>query len=73
MADKNSSRRSPDKPGAAEGTVGKSYSGGFYTGAQLAGRLHVLGGYRWLKFTLVGEPDEKVANELFAGVRWQLR
>jgi len=23
-------------------------------------------GYRWLKFTLVNEPDEKVANELFA-------
>jgi len=40
--------------------------------ARLAGRLHVLGGYRWLKFTLVGEPDERVANELFAGVRWQL-
>jgi hypothetical protein len=46
----------------------------FTAGAEvrLAGRLHVLGGYRWLKFTLVGEPDEKMANELFAGVRWQL-
>lgn len=41
--------------------------------ARLAGRLYVLGGYRWLKFTLVNEPDEKVANELFAGVRWQLQ
>jgi len=41
--------------------------------ARLAGRLHVLGGYRWLKFTLVGEPDEKLSNELFAGVRWQLK
>ncbi|HVO47497.1 MAG TPA: YfaZ family outer membrane protein [Steroidobacteraceae bacterium] len=40
--------------------------------ARLAGRLYVLGGYRWLKFTLVNEPDEKVSNELFAGVRWQL-
>jgi YfaZ precursor len=40
--------------------------------ARLGGRLYVLGGYRWLKFTLVDEPDEKVANELFAGVRWQL-
>jgi hypothetical protein len=30
-----------------------------------------LGGYRWLKFTLFDQPDEKVANELFAGVRWQ--
>jgi len=46
----------------------------FTAGAQarLAGRLHVLGGYRWLKFTLDGQPDERVANELFAGVRWQL-
>jgi hypothetical protein len=40
--------------------------------ARLAGRLHVIGGYRWLKFTLVNEPDERVANELFAGVRWQI-
>jgi hypothetical protein len=40
--------------------------------ARLAGKFFVLGGYRWLKFTLVNEPDEKVANELFAGVRWQL-
>lgn len=23
-------------------------------------------------FTLVNEPDDKVSNELFAGVRWQL-
>ena len=40
--------------------------------ARLAGRLYVLGGYRWLKFTLVNQPDEKVANELFGGIRWQL-
>ncbi|MBV8855307.1 MAG: hypothetical protein JOZ93_07140 [Sinobacteraceae bacterium] len=46
----------------------------FTAGAEvrLAGRLFALGGYRWLKFTLVNEPDEKVSNELFAGVRWQL-
>jgi hypothetical protein len=46
----------------------------FTAGAEvrLAGRLYALGGYRWLKFTLVNEPDEKVSNELFAGVRWQL-
>ena len=41
--------------------------------ARLAGRLFVLGGYRWLKFTLVGQPDERVSNEVFAGVRWQLK
>lgn len=39
---------------------------------RLAGRLFALGGYRWLKFTLVNEPNEKVSNELFAGIRWQL-
>jgi hypothetical protein len=41
--------------------------------ARLSGRLFVLGGYRWLKFTLVNQPDERVANEVFAGVRWQLQ
>jgi hypothetical protein len=46
----------------------------FTAGAEirLAGRLFALGGYRWFKFTLVNEPDERLANELFAGVRWQL-
>lgn len=39
---------------------------------QFASRLTGLAGYRWLKFTLVNEPDEKVANELFAGLRWRL-
>lgn len=29
-------------------------------------------GYRWLKFTLVNEPDERVQNEVFAGLRWQM-
>jgi hypothetical protein len=37
-----------------------------------ASRLTGLAGYRWLKFTLVNEPDEKVSNELFAGLRWRL-
>jgi|SRR5581483_6946898 YfaZ precursor len=41
--------------------------------ARLSGRLYLLGGYRWLKFTLVNQPDEKVANELFGGIRWQLQ
>jgi hypothetical protein len=47
----------------------------FTVGAEirLAGRLYALGGYRWFKFTLVNEPDERLVNELFAGVRWQLQ
>lgn len=36
---------------------------------RLAGRA----GYRWLKFTTVGEPDVRVDNEVFAGLRWRLR
>jgi hypothetical protein len=40
--------------------------------ARLGGRLFVLAGYRWLKFTLVNQPNENVSNEVFAGVRWQL-
>jgi hypothetical protein len=46
----------------------------FTAGAELRfmPRLVGLAGYRWLKFTLVNEPDERVANEVFAGRRWQL-
>jgi YfaZ precursor len=46
----------------------------FTAGAEvrLMDRLYGLAGYRWFKFTLVDEPDEKLVNELFAGVRWQL-
>lgn len=36
-------------------------------------RLSGLAGYRWLKFTTVAEPDVRVQNELFAGLRWQPR
>jgi YfaZ precursor len=39
---------------------------------RLFSRLYALGGYRWFKFTLINQPDEKLSNELFAGVRWQL-
>lgn len=35
-------------------------------------RLAGQAGYRWLKFTLVDEPNDRVANEVFAGLRWQL-
>jgi hypothetical protein len=39
---------------------------------RFASRLTGMAGYRWLKFTLVNQPDIKVQNEVFAGVRWQL-
>lgn len=47
----------------------------FTAGAQVqfTPRLTGLGGYRWLKFTTVAEPDVRVQNEVFAGLRWQLR
>lgn len=35
-------------------------------------RLSGLAGYRWLKFTTVGEPNVRVDNELFAGLSWKL-
>ncbi len=35
-------------------------------------RLIGQAGYRWLKFTLVGEPDDRVGNEVFAGLRWRV-
>jgi hypothetical protein len=36
-------------------------------------RLTGLGGYRWLKFTTVGEPDVRVENEVFVGLKWRMR
>lgn len=47
----------------------------FTAGAEIAftPRLSGQAGYRWLKFTLVDEPDDRVQNELFAGLRWQLQ
>lgn len=38
---------------------------------RLTGRLYALGGYRWYKYTLVNLPEEKLVNEVFAGVRWK--
>lgn len=35
-------------------------------------RLVGQAGYRWLKFTLVGEPNDRVGNEVFAGLRWRM-
>lgn len=39
---------------------------------QLTPRLAGQAGYRWLKFTTVDEPDVRVQNEVFAGLRWRL-
>lgn len=39
---------------------------------QFTSRLGGLAGYRWLKFTLVNEPDVRVQNEIFVGLRWRL-
>jgi hypothetical protein len=39
---------------------------------QFTPRLAGLAGYRWLKFTTVNEPDVRVQNEVFAGLRWRL-
>jgi hypothetical protein len=46
----------------------------FMAGGQFAftPQLTVQAGYRWLKFTLVNEPDERVSNEAFVGLRWRL-
>ncbi len=35
-------------------------------------RLVGQAGYRWLKFTLVDQPDDRVGNEIFAGLRWRM-
>lgn len=35
-------------------------------------RLTGQAGYRWLKFTTVGEPDVRVQNEVFAGLSWRM-
>jgi len=40
---------------------------------QFTPRLAGQAGYRWLKFTTVGEPDVRVDNEVFAGLRWRLQ
>ena len=46
----------------------------FLAGAEMGFTPRLVGqaGYRWLKFTLVGEPDDRVGNEVFAGLRWRM-
>jgi YfaZ precursor len=41
--------------------------------ARIASQLVAVGGYRWLKFTLQLQSDNRLSNELFIGVRWQFR
>jgi len=47
----------------------------FSAGAQVqfTPRLAGIAGYRWLKFTTVNEPDVRVENEVFVGLRWQMQ
>ncbi|HVS76109.1 MAG TPA: YfaZ family outer membrane protein [Steroidobacteraceae bacterium] len=47
----------------------------FSAGAEVpfTSRLAAFAGYRWLKFTTVNEPDIRVQNEVFAGLRWKLK
>ena len=35
-------------------------------------RLTVLAGYRWLKISLNNQPDDRLLNEVYAGIRWRL-
>jgi hypothetical protein len=41
--------------------------------ARIASQLVAVGGYRWLKFTLQLQSDNRLSNELFVGVRWQFK
>lgn len=46
----------------------------FTAGAEIkfTSRLSGMAGYRWLKVTVVSEPDIRVQNEVFAGLMWKL-
>jgi hypothetical protein len=46
----------------------------FLAGAEIgiSPRLGLVGGYRWLKLTITAQPTERVSNELFVGLRWQM-
>jgi len=46
----------------------------FLAGGEVSFTPRLVGqaGYRWLKFTLIGEPDDRVGNEIFAGLRWRM-
>ncbi len=41
--------------------------------AQLTNRLLGFAGYRWFELDLLDRQERKLQNEIFAGVRWQLR
>lgn len=46
----------------------------FTAGGEIRAMPHltILAGYRWFKFTTVGEPDVRVDDEVFVGLRWAL-
>jgi hypothetical protein len=46
----------------------------FTAGAEVrfASRVVGMGGYRWFKYSIKDGPDYRVANEVFAGIRWVL-
>lgn len=56
-------------------TFGSAHNLYDFTGGgevRLTPRLTGQAGYRWLKFTTVGEPDVRVQNEVFAGLSWRM-
>ena len=40
---------------------------------RLLSQMVAIVGYRWFRFTLQGQPSERVANEVFGGLRWQFK
>jgi opacity protein-like surface antigen len=47
----------------------------FLAGAEFraSDKVTILAGYRWLKITLNNQPDNKLLNEVYAGVRYRLK
>jgi len=40
---------------------------------KLSSRVLGFGGYRWFNMDLVNQPTDKLQNQVFAGINWQLR
>ena len=55
------------------GTANNLYDAIAGAEARLASQLVGVAGYRWLKFTINLQPNNKISNELFVGIRWQFR
>ncbi|MDB6090545.1 MAG: YfaZ family protein [Gammaproteobacteria bacterium] len=54
------------------GTARNAYDFAASAEIRLFRRMTAFAGYRWFKFTLTNAPDERLQNELFAGLRWVL-